>query len=147
MTSQYVPDADHVARRVSRTKQFRDADDKLLGCLPAAFELRPDEEFLSATWLDFFDGVRHEQIAKAISSTAGGSKLPKSTAFVIGNVGKIKQACETGGVRIRVINEPDGKNDAHVALRQWPRDNQELLAIIAADAWSETVLAIDYVPT
>ena len=146
MSSQYVPDTDHLARRVSYTKQLRDAEDNLLGCMSAAFELRPDEKFLSATWLEFFVGKRHEQIAQSIVATAGGSKLPKSTAFAIGNVKKIKKACEIGGVRIRVINEPDGNNLAHVALKHWPRDEQELLAIIAGDAWSETVLAKDFVP-
>ena len=146
MSSDYVPDADHIMRHVPYAKMGRDEETGACWPLWTAFELRADEEFLSATWLEYFSGSHSEQISQAIGATADGRTLGKKSGFAIGNVGNIKKNCEIGGARIRVTSEPVGNNLAHVALRRWPREEQELLAIIAADAWSEMVMIKDFLP-
>lgn len=105
------------------------------GCFPAAFERRPGETFLSATWVEHFTGSREEQLCSAAASTALAVK-PKD-GFALCNVGDLKATCRQANVRIRVIHEPDKDNAAHVAIRQLPDDNKALLAAIAQFACVE----------
>lgn len=51
-----LPDEHHVMRYVPWGRLRRDGDDDsiVLGFLPQAFQLRPDEEYLSVTWVEFY---------------------------------------------------------------------------------------------
>ena len=145
MSSSYVPDDSHIARHVPFSKLIRDEEGRVIGCLPAAFHLRPNEEYLSASWVEFFAGTRLEQLSKLVATVASSRTLGAKSAFAVGNVGRIKDACERGGSRLRVIHEPELDNEAHVAVRRWPREEEQvLLGLIAADVWNEIVLTKDH---
>ncbi len=57
-------------------------------------------------------------------------------------VNLIKETClaDKGKHKIRIIHEPEDDNKAHTALRGWPRDNDDLLNLLADEAWSSFVL-------
>ena len=143
----YLPLEHHVVRYVPWARLRKDEEDNVIGVLGAAFRLRNDEEFLSATWAEFFQTAsRTESVAAAIRAIrASEVKVTTRSGFAIGNVGRVKDVClaDRENYKVRIIHEPENDNKAHTALRGWPRDNDPLLDLIAEDAWSETVLNKD----
>jgi hypothetical protein len=143
MAITYVPPDNHVVRYVPWARLRKDENDIVVGVVGAAFRLRDDEEYLSATWLEFFSGSRQQKIEAAVK-TVRASKIDVRplSGFAIGQVERIKSRClaDRRKYKIRVIHEKEEDNTAHTALRQWPRDNDDLLDLLAADEWSETVL-------
>jgi hypothetical protein len=114
--------------------------------LGAAFRLRNDEDYLSATWLEFFPGPRDNSIKGAVQAIRASSmKVTPKSGFAIGNAGRVGEAClaDQKKYKIRFVHEQEDDNEAHVACRGWPRDNDALLDLLAGDAWSETVLNKD----
>ena len=142
----YLPDAHHVIRYVPWSRLRKDEDDHVIGVLGAAFRLRESEEYLSATWAEYFASARPEFIvAAAMAIRASNVTVTPRSGFAIGNVGKIKETCLANERKhkVRIIHEEEDDNKAHTALRQWPRDNDPLLELIAADVWNEVVLNRD----
>ena len=138
-----LPPEHHIVRNVPWGKLRKDDNDpeKVIGVLGEAFKMRPVEDTLSTTWLEYFAGVRQEQIHDAIRAMRA-SKLDIKTksGFAIGNVGSIAAVAAAHNYSIRVLHEPKDDNKAHVAVRRWPRDDMTLFELLAADAWSEVVL-------
>jgi hypothetical protein len=143
-----LPPEHHIVRNVPWGK-LRKADDdpeRVVGVLGQAFTMRPVENTLSTTWLEYFAGSRQEQIHGAVRAMrASNLEIKPKSGFAIGNVGSIATvAAAHGGYKIRVLHEPADDNKAHVAVRRWPRDDMALFEILAAEAWSELVLNKDY---
>lgn len=144
MSDKKIPKEDRILRYVSWARLRKDEDNNVVGILPQAFALRESEEYLSATWVEFFDGAHEHSLFKAVNEIRN-SKIdvkPKS-GFAIGIVDDIMRSCENIGRRIRVIHEPEDDNKAHAALRQWPKDSTELFARLAAHEWSKFILNND----
>jgi hypothetical protein len=147
MALQYLPHEHHVVRYVPWARLRKDEDYNVLGVIGKAFELRDDEEYLSATWAEYFELGSHEQCILAAVKAIRGSKIevrPRS-GFAIGKVDDIKSVCfaDSKQYKIRVIHEREDDNFAHAALRRWPRDNDDLLDLIAEEAWGTVVLNQD----
>jgi hypothetical protein len=147
MAKTYLPLEHHVVRYVPWARLRKDENDNVVGVLGAAFRLRNDEEFLSATWAEFFKGDDHAaRIASAVKAIrASRVEVKPRSGFAVGNVRKIKEVCfaDSKQYKIRVIHEPEDDNKAHTALRRWPRDNEDLLDLIAEEAWGNYVLNRD----
>lgn len=143
MTITYIPSDHHVVRYVPWARLRKDENSVVIGVVGAAFRLRDDENYLSATWLEFFSGSRKERI-ESVVKTVRASKIDVRplSGFAIGQVERIKSRClaDRKKYKIRIIHEEEDDNPAHTALRQWPRDNDDLLDLLAADEWGETVL-------
>jgi len=142
----YLPLEDHVIRYVPWARLRKDEHDNVVGVLGVAFKLRKDEEYLSATWVEFFQGAHGERVAAAVKIIrASEIKVKPRSGFAVGNVGRVKEVClaDKEKHKIRIIHEPADDNEAHTALRGWPRENDPLLELIAEDVWSETVLNSD----
>ena len=140
----YLPDDDHVVRYVPWARLRKTEDDVVIGVIGAAFKLRAGEDYLSATWLEYFkQATRQENIKSAVKAIRKSNidVRPKS-GFAIGNVGKVKEVCLADPKRhkVRVIHEREDDNEAHTALRAWPSDNDDLLELIAEETWNEVVL-------
>jgi hypothetical protein len=140
----YLPDSDHCVRYVPWARLRKDEDDSVIGVLGAAFRLRDDEDYLSATWAEFHAGATHDDRVAASVRTIRASTIdvrPKS-GFAVGCVSEIKAAClaDQRKHKIRVIHEGESDNPAHAALRGWPRDNDDLLNVIAEDIWCDVIL-------
>jgi hypothetical protein len=141
----YLPDDHHVVRYVPWAKIRKDEDDNVIGVYGMAFRLRDDEEYLSATWMEFFPGTKGICIQAAVNAIRASVTTSPKSGFAIGNVRSIKTTCAADKQKhkIRLIHEREDDNPAHVALRGWPRDNEDLLSLIADDIWNETVLNKD----
>ena len=131
----YLPDEHHLGRFVSNGKIVRDNTDKAIRFIPQAFELRANEEYLSSSWLEFFSGDKTQQVVKTIQAMKdGGLTIKKGSAVGVYNVGKFKSACEKYGSKVRIIHEPEPNNPAYTAIRNYPRDVQELFSLLAETA-------------
>ena len=142
----YLPAEDHVVRYVPWARLRKDEDDNVIGVLGAAFRLRDDEEYLSATWAEYFAGSHADRVAAAIRVLrASEMTVTARSGFAIGNVNSVKETCLADRRRhkIRIIHEPEADNEAHTALRGWPRDNEDLLNLLAESVWSSFVLNKD----
>jgi hypothetical protein len=146
MATKYLPHEHHVVRYVPWARLRKDEDDNVVGVLGGAFKLRTDEDYLSATWAEYFDGNHDECVAAAVK-VIRASKIdvkPRS-GFAIGKVDDIRSICfaDSRQYKIRVIHERATDNVAHTAIRRWPRDNDDLLELIAEEAWGNFVLNQD----
>ncbi|MGT2502529.1 hypothetical protein ACVOMS_20245 [Bradyrhizobium guangxiense] len=54
----YLPETDHCVRYVPWARLRKDEEDNVIGILGAAFRLRDEEDYLSATWAEFFPARR-----------------------------------------------------------------------------------------
>jgi hypothetical protein len=146
MPSTKLPPEHHIVRNVPWGKLRKDDNDpeKVIGVLGEAFKMRPMEETLSTTWLEYFFGTRHEQIYGAIRAMrASRLEIKSKSGFAIGKVGDIVAVATAYDYSIRVLHEPEDDNKAHVAVRRWPRDDMSLFELLASEAWSEVVLNED----
>lgn len=142
----YLPPEHHVVRYVPWARLRKDDEDNVIGVLGTAFKLRDEEEYLSATWAEYFQGAHQECVHFAVKAIRGSEiNVTPRSGFAVGKVGLIKDAClaDKGRHKIRVIHEAEPENEAHAALRGWPRENDPLLQLIAEDVWSEIVLNKD----
>ena len=137
-----LPDEDHVMRHVPWGKLRKDEDDNVLGFLPQAFQLRPDEESLSVNWMEFFTdpATRARDLVWAMRKARD---IGGKSAFGIANVGKIKETCLACGVKVRIVHEPKDNEPAHAGCRRLPKDDLILLEALAQDAFTQMVQNAD----
>jgi hypothetical protein len=125
-------------RHVPPARQRKDEDGNVLGFLPQAFLLKPDEPYLSAAWVEHATtGQRSTDILATIVAFKGALTCRKNDRFAVGNVGVIKATCSTFKQSVRISHEPVVGFDAHVSVRQFQSDNDQLLDLLAAEAWAE----------
>ncbi|MCV9942974.1 hypothetical protein [Rhizobium sp. BT-175] len=123
----------------------------MVGILPQAFALRPEEEYLSVTWQEFFSGDEREQLRCAVNAIRNSDLTVGAKAqFAVARVGDIRPLVENRpkGRKLRIIHEPELDNEAHAAIRSWPAEDDELFDLLAASAWSQafTGVQIDQLP-
>ncbi len=142
-----LPAEHHIVRYVPFSKLRKDENDKIIGVLATAFALRKGESALSVTYLEYFPGSKMEQIRGAVwairaSDLGAGGK----SGFATGNVEAVYNTCINRNHKIRIVYEPVNDNKAHSTVRRLPRDDAELLEILAAETWAELVLNSDINP-
>lgn len=138
-----LPDQDHVIRHVPWARLLRDEDDNILGFLPEAFALRPEETSISVNWLEYFDGDHKARTKKSIQGLRTTKNIGKKSAYGIGNVGNIKAVCQKSDVLVKIVYAPRNGNLPHSVMRHLPRDDLTLLKALATDAFCELVLNSD----
>jgi hypothetical protein len=141
-----IPDEDHVMRNVSWGRLRRDENDNVLGCLPQAFESRPDEEYLSVNWIEYEGGDWETRIRISVWAIRRNRNVGPKSAFAIGEAGNIKATCLTGGTKVRITHEPLEDNPGHAGIRRLPKDDLFLLSLLADDAFSDLIANAD-IPT
>lgn len=147
MPSTKLPPEHHVVRNVPWARLRKDDADpeRVIGVLGDAFKLREaDEGVLSSTWVEYFAGSPVEKIENAIKAMrASKLEIRAKSGFVVGKVQAIVTLANDKGYKIRVLHEPEGDNNAHVAMRRWPNEDMEFFELLAAEAWSELVMNSD----
>lgn len=132
---------DNVVRYVSWNKLRKDENDGVIGVLAEAFKMRDSDKSLSATWLEYFPGLREDQVYAAVRAIRDSKLDVKSkSGFAIGNVGTLQAECAARNYKVRILHEPKDDNKAHVAVRSLPRDDMELFEQLAIGAWSDWIL-------
>jgi hypothetical protein len=132
-----VPDEDHVVRFVPYAKLRKNDEGQVIGVLGEAFRLRVDEDYLSSSWLEFFDGNTDQRLIEVKVAQSKTHTVGAKSGFSIGNVLKIKNACRDYGLKIRIEHEPTTENESHAAIRQFRSSDDELLDLLASEVWAE----------
>ena len=142
-----VPNDSHVMRYVRKRQLRRDENDNVIGILPQALELREGEAYLSVTSLEHFDPQYEQGLIQAAEAIRRELTVRANDGFSTTEVGDFCDICERFDEKVRVLHEPvnDG-NTGHVAIRRFPRDNLELLDLLASDAFVDTRVASHVMP-
>lgn len=138
-----LPDQDHVIRHVPWSKLRKDEDENVIGFLPQAFELRPEEAYLSANWLEYFGGDHEQRIREAVRAYRKKVTVRKRAHFGIANIGKLKEVCRSSGATVRIAYWPTTDHPSHAAIRNYPREDLSLFEAMAVDAFAESVRNAD----
>ncbi|PZV34337.1 hypothetical protein [Mesorhizobium kowhaii] len=145
MKGDKIPDEGHLIRSVPFSKLRKaDGTDDVIGILPEAFAMRDVDSYLSATWLEHFAGSDQQKVTAAVHTLRNSSlKISPKSGFARGKAGDIRTACSARGHSVRIVHEPEPDNDAHAAVRRYPRDELELYEVLATGAWSHWFLNAD----
>ncbi|MCH8998172.1 MAG: hypothetical protein IID48_07870 [Proteobacteria bacterium] len=134
-------------RYVRKRQLRRDENGNVLGILPQALELRDGEAFLSVTWLEHFDPQYERGLTQAAEAIRRQLEVRGNDGFSTTAVGGFCDICERFKEKVRVLHEPvNPENTGHVAIRRFPRDNLDLLDLLASDAFVDTRVASHVVP-
>ena len=100
----------------------------------SAFLLRPDEEYLSTNWMEYFhDSDRQSQIAgvrKAL--TDKGFQVSRGTAFAVLNVGAATAACKSElNLDIQIIALGEAHNPSHAGIFGYTEHNTDASSTLA----------------
>jgi len=134
-----LPDQDHVMRYVPWARLRKDEDDRVIGFLWQAFELREGEVSLSVSWLEYFSGDRNQRITESVKAFRKTRDVGAKSAYAVGNVRRIKEVCAVKGARVRVVYDPLKDNPAHSEIRRLPLDDLGLLDALATQAFVDLV--------
>ena len=132
-----LPPDHHVVRYVPFGRTRRDEDDNVVGIYAEAFRRKPDEDGLSVTWIEHFAGGWDDQLQAAVTAIGHAQKVGAKSAFAWAQVGHIHDVCSARSHRIRIIHLPEDNNSGHSEIRQLPRDDEQLLETLAAEAFAE----------
>ncbi len=142
-----VPNDSHVMRYVRKRQLRRDENGNVLGILPQALELRDEEPYLSVTWLEHFDPQYERGLIRAAEAIRRQLEVRGNDGFSTTEVEGFCDICERFNEKVRVLHEPvNPENTGHVAIRRFPRDNLDLLDLLASDAFVDTRIASHVVP-
>jgi hypothetical protein len=142
MATPPLPTEDHVVRYVRKRLLRTDGEGNLVGVLPQAFELRPNENYLSVTWLQHFSSIYETGLKHSATAIRRQLTVKEADGFTVGQVGEIGSTCLSRGCRVRILHEPiPVMNTGHSAWRGLAADNAELLDLLAADVFTDTRLA------
>lgn len=138
-----IPDPDSLLRYASPNRTHQSDDGTPEWLLPQAFELRDSEDYLSLTWVEFFQGSQDEQIKAAIDEFRQSMRIRPNGAFGMATAAAIKEAggSVTPPQQLRILHEPVEDNRAHASVHRYPRDNQHLREALAKQAFA-TVLHV-----
>lgn len=143
-----IPENDTITRWIKR--KYLAADDNgeievdqngiALFIHPDAFNLRPDEEYLSTTWVEHFGPDRPTNLciaAEAVRSSNPSGRLAAKSVFACAVVSAVKLCGNEFGHRLRIILEPENDNSGHAAVLRYPSDPGELQDRLANDIFRE----------
>lgn len=134
-----LPPTDHVARHVPWTRLRKDEDDNVLGLLPQAFQLRPDEPGLSVNWLEHYNGDHKARIQAVVTNLRANLDIRPKSAFGIGNVGALESRCKNNGTPVKIVYAPTSGIPSHALIKDMHQDDLALLSLIAEDVFKELV--------
>lgn len=103
-------------RYVPRKLQEIDDDGRVLGLMPAAFALRPGEDYISVNWLEYFENTHASNVA---SCKAGLQAVLKGSKAVFGvaEVGRVKSLAAHNEKPVRIVYYPNADcNPSHSAV-------------------------------
>ena len=100
-----------------------------------AFRLRPNEEYLSANWLEYFhDSDRPAQLAGVRQALAGkGFRMSRAARFAVLNVaGAVSRCQELLDTPIRFVALGDTRDPSHTGIYGYGSGNPAVAAGLAA---------------
>jgi hypothetical protein len=121
---------EHVVRQCSNSKLIKEQG-VVVGVFEEAFRLRPGEEYLSATWLEMFDGPQESQLKSVVVALRGMPRdVKKKDGLIVLKVGTAEAHRVQGKKIVKCWHEPKVNNTAYAAVRGTRLGNDDLLGSI-----------------
>lgn len=139
-----LSDEHHLVRHI-RESEIDDQGNGDLLAFPQAFELRQRETYLSNGWLEFWDGNTSDCLAGVVTAMSSARRVKAHHAVAIGSVGDIKSAFAKFEMKVRILHEPLADNISYATVRRLRTDNNQLLELLAQEAWSDVRIARPFV--
>lgn len=134
-----LPDEHSVVRHIRKPLLRRDENGNVLGVLPQAFQRRENEEYLSVTWLQHFSKDYERGLSMSAAAIGRQLTVKRGDGFAVGSVGNVKAICGTRNVKVRLLHEQHNKkNTGYASWRGLPRDDLDLLTLLADEAFVDT---------
>lgn len=95
--------------------------------------------------MEFYEGDAQAQLGACVDGLKSALTVKASGAFIIGNVKAIRDAGALYGPRPRILHEPELNHNAHAAVRLLNDDSDELLSLLADEAWGRLEPAMQFV--
>jgi hypothetical protein len=148
MTDKKIPDDNHVLRFAASNRLQRDEFDNVIALAPHAFSLREvDDGVLSVTWIEHFgrDNVNPVHEAVRTYRLSMDNPLGRNSAFGKARVDAIIKSgfSHSKPRRLRVLHEPEDRNQGHAAVRRYTMDDHELMELLSSSAFTEIILNRD----
>lgn len=134
-----ISDDQHVTRYCSQKRLDSNSRPMLY-----AFQLRPNEEYLSVNWLEYFGSVRRDQQISALRQVFlyKGRKLGASARFAVFNIGEMRNHVlqgTAGRTTLTVLHKPEPKDQSHCGIfGSTYGDDAGIAALIAEKVLDET---------
>ena len=125
-----LPSSHHVARYCRRRDVRSDGT-----VSPAAFALRPGEEYLSIIWWEYFyDSHRQTQIAGVRQALADKNfRVSRTASFAVLNVGAAVNACQTGlNLDVAITTLAQAHDPSHAGIFGYTEYDTDTAAQLAA---------------
>jgi len=147
-TMRPLPDANNVLRYVAYGRTRKDEDGNIIGLLPQAFELRPQETYLSITWVEFFDLDPVAGVPAAVRAFRGSLETGpgKRSVFALANVNDIKEAGAKSGVKLRLLHRPSKSNPGHSGIDGVTNSHADLQELLASETFATTLIPNASIP-
>lgn len=144
-----IPDAHHVARVCPKNRVIRDRKGRPVGVFPQLYKLRektesrPREEYLSASYVEYFGDDRSECLKGCIRTSA--FPVRPADFMVILNAGQVRQIGASYNLRVKVVHDTaNKKNPAYAKIEGTPHDDSHsILGALASSAVSALVSVED----
>lgn len=134
-----LPDYDHVIRFVPPSRLLRDEEGKVIGLLPQAFKMRPEDKgALSVNWLEYFKHQDNtKNIEKSVNHFRSQRQVNKNSVYAIGNIGEIKSICRQlpVGEKIKIIHAPSKNNGPHSKIKHIPENDSLIMSVLSESAF------------
>ena len=101
---------------------------------PAAFRLRPGEEYLSTNWLEYFhDADRQSQIAGVQQAlTDKGFQIRRTASFAVLNVGAAVVRCKDArDIAIQFVALGEAQDPSHTGIYGYTTENAAVASLLA----------------
>lgn len=147
MRNEVIPDQHHIARYIPYTRTRRHSEtDEIIGILGSALQLKENEDYLSVSWIEFYVGDWQEQFQSAANGMASRQTIGPKGAIAWASVRDFHKICVSKQQRVRIIHlDDDALNPGHSAVRRMPRDDQDLLDLLASEAFQNFTKVCDLV--
>jgi len=114
MKGDVIPDKDDIARYCKASYIQQD------GCVSGdAFKLRPNEEFLSVSWLNYWcKDSFEENIAATRNALQRNLSISRRAKLAVANVGRMREDVQqaSSGDSVRVLHDPDSTDPSHSGI-------------------------------
>ncbi|MBL4590264.1 MAG: hypothetical protein JKY11_09340 [Alphaproteobacteria bacterium] len=144
----YLQKDNHISRHAPYKKCIRDENDKPIGLLPQAFEMRAErnEKALSVNWLEYYKDTHVQNVTKMVTDFRTTRTVGLNSAFGIANVGELELACATmnqTSVRIlydsKATSKTKSSNASHATIIRLPFNDDDFQSILSSNIFTEII--------
>jgi hypothetical protein len=131
-----LPRPSTVIRFAGFNRMGKDADDQIVGPLPSLFERRPDEDYLSVTWCEYYAGSPESRLRCAVEAIRNSRTVGSKACFCIAATDELLGEISKYRPEGRAVYLPEMDNPAHAGIYGVSPEDAVLLETLATTVWA-----------